>query len=577
MTLPPVPYVNQVDNAPRKNECGLACVLMLSRWNGRGLTNTVTELSKKYDWPDDGTSPANLIQALRDQGLTPTIGAAAQLPRIILVQYDKLPKELRRNKNDIVLDAKGNRLLHWIVETEADAVTRTYHDPNHAGAAGANLKTTKLVLDLAEIAASSRVGIVERPPEIPTMTKIKVLVDVRVRTGMLVDDTTWTNFALKAGQTLDATVSNNWATYTDPRYAIYDRAGNRKDTLHSVMNYNGVQYLQVVDEPPPPQPSGFKLGVSVLHAHHLLEPAYQAGIRAFLIMDGAVAAVNFKRAHPDAVVMYRRFLPHGAGIPDPKLFSAEAGMGNGIVFVSPLNEGDNWGYDSPSQIESRARFDGALAQMCKAQGTIYAGGGFSMGTPDFTRPDICEAMKRFYAPLYNSGLMALNMHTYSPTMGWIYQPISTIISSADKDETLENDETVTMFVGRDKHPATLKTWSGKHGMSILADPIGRRIWFERRWEWLFDSCGFDPSPNLLGIYSDETGIDEGGVGGFPAHGAGDVEIERWGKEYCALQRLPLNGVASVIRGAAIFQAGDTGQWGGYEVSRNLAAIARANQ
>lgn len=582
MSLPPVPYVNQIDNAPRKNECGLACCLMLSRWNGKGMTASVTALSQKYDAPDDGTSPANLVQCLKDIGLTPTIGAAAQLPRIVLVQYDRLPKEFRRDKRDVVLDASGHRLLHWINEIEADETTCTYHDPYHAGTAGANIRVPKAVLDLAEVAAGSRVGIKERPAEITTMTKLKVLVDVRVRTGMLVADSTWTNFALKAGQTIDATVSNGWAAFTDERYALYDQAKNRQDTLYSVMEYGGVKYLQP-DTPvtPPPAVSGFKLGVSVLHAHELLEPAYQAGVRCFLIMDGAVAAKNFKRAHPDAIVMYRRFVPHGSGIPDPKVFAAEAGIGEGVVFVSPLNECDSWCYGTPAEIESRAKFDNQLADMCRANGTVYAAGGFSMGTPDFTKPEICDAMRKFYAPGYNAKKYAMNWHTYSPTMGWIYgHPTALLSASRDTSHPRMFGDVITYLVGRDNHPATVRFNAGKHGSyftTAAADPIGQRIWFERRWEWVFDSCGFDASPNLLGIYSDETGVDEGGVGGFPAHKASDADVEKWAREYVALQRLPLNGGPSVMRGAAIFQAGDTGQWNGYNVGGNFGAIVRANQ
>jgi len=284
--------------------------------------------------------------------------------------------------------------------------------------------------------------------------------------------------------------------------------------------------------PPPPTPapvSGFKLGVSVLNSHSLLEPAYAAGIRSFLIMDGVLAAVQFKQAHPDAVVMYRRFLPHGAGIPNPSVFAAEAGMGNGIVFVSPLNECDNWCYGSPAEIESRAKFDAALAQMCRDKGTVYAGGGFSMGTPDFTRADICDAMKRFYAPSYNSGLMGINMHLYSPNM---------------------------------THINTAANW----------------IWYERRWQFLFDKCGLDPSPSLVGIYSDETGIDEGGVGGFPAHGMGGAQVQQWGREFCKAQRQPLSAAfPSPVRAATIFQAGDGGKWAGYNVSPWFGDIAKANQ
>jgi len=519
----PVPYVSQVDNAPRSNECGLACCLMAARWVGRGSNATVTQLSVKYDFPDDGTTSANLMQCLRDFGLTP-VPKAATYPFIQLVQYDKLPAALRRDKRAIVLTKNGTRLLHWIQRLGPT----TYHDPYHAGNAGANLETTQAILDMAEVGKDYRVGIVERPSE-PTMTKATVKTEVRVRIGPEVSDATWTPLALKEGQVLDGIVQGDFLKYTDPRFVVYNKAGQRVDALYSAIKYGNTQYLAVASDPPvTPTPIGFKLGVSVLHAHHLLEPAYAAGIRCFLIMDGVLAAVQFKRAHPDAIVMYRRFLDHGAGIPNASAFSAEAAMGNGIVFVSPLNECDNWCYGSPAEIESRAKFDGALAAMCKANGTIYAGGGFSMGTPDFTRQDICDAMRKFYAPYYNGGLMALNMHLYSPTMNHINSP-------------------------------------------------AELIWYERRWQFLFDKCGFDPSPNLLGIYCDETGVDEGGVGGFPAHGAGCEAIRQWGVSFVAAQRKPLSAAfPSPMRGAAIFQAGDTGRWAGYNVQGCFDAIAKAN-
>ncbi len=508
----PVPYVSQIDNAPRHNECGLACVLMLARWLGKGMTNTVTEMSKKYDAPDDGTTPANLALALKDLGLTP-VPKAAKYPFIQLVYYAKLPFKLDPN----------DTFLHWIVRLS----DTEYHDPYWWGSDGANLKSTKAILDAAEVAKDSRVGIVERPTE-STMTKATVKTEVRVRIGPEVSDATWTPLALKEGQVLDGTVQGDFFKYTDPRFVVYNKAGQRVDALYSAIKYNGLQYLAVASDPPiVPPTSSFKLGVSVLHAHHLLEPAYQAGIRCFLIMDGVLAAKQFKAAHPDAIVMYRRFLDHGSGIPDPKAFSAEAALGNGIVFVSPLNECDNWCYGSPGEIQARANFDAALAAMCKANGTIYAGGGFSMGTPDFTRADICDAMKRFYAPHYNSGLMALNMHLYSPNANHINSPLE---------------------------------W----------------IWYERRWQFLFDKCGFDPSPSMLGIYADEAGLDEGGIGGFPAHNLGCDAINQWAKAFVAAQRQDLGAFPSPMKGAAIFQAGDTDRWGGYNVQGCFDAIAKAN-
>ena len=510
----PIPYVSQIDNAPRHNECGLACVLMLARWLGKGMTATVTELSKKYDPTDDGTTMLNLAQALKDLGLTALI-RATKYPYVQLVNYSRLPKKL---------DPNGN-FLHWIVRLADDE----YHDPYWRGTDGANIKTTKALLDAAVASTDARVGIVERPSE-PIMTKATVKTEVRVRIGPEVSDATWTPLALKEGQQIDGTVQGDFFKYTDPRFVVYNKAGQRVDALYSAIKYGNTQYLAVASDPPvkPLPPSAFKLGVSVLHAHHLLEPAYAAGVRCFLIMDGVLAAQQFKLAHPDTIVMYRRFLDHGSGIPDPKAFSAEAAMGNGIVFVSPLNECDNWCYGSPAEIQARANFDAALAAMCKANGTIYAGGGFSMGTPDFTRQDICDAMRKHYAPHYNSGLMALNMHLYSPNANHINSPLE---------------------------------W----------------IWYERRWQFLFDKCGFDPSPALQGIYCDETGLDEGGVGGFPAHGLSCEAIRQWGAAFVAAQRKPLSAVfPSPIRGAAIFQAGDTGRWGGYNVEGCFDAIAKAN-
>lgn len=295
--------------------------------------------------------------------------------------------------------------------------------------------------------------------------------------------------------------------------------------------YASAQYMRAVTQPPTPPPR-VAMGVSVLISHNLLQTAYDQGCRAFLIMEGLVTAVQFKIGHPDAVVMYRRWLPHGSGIPDPAAFSGEARMGNGVVFVTPLNECDNYCYGSPGEIEERAKFDAALGAMCKQHGTIYAAGGFSMGTPDFTSPAICDAMRRHYAPAYNANLFGMNMHLYSPSMSHIYEPAG---------------------------------WQ----------------WYERRWEFLFTKCGFDPSPGHLGIYCDETGVDEGGVGGFPAHGASGLDVQRWAASFASLSKLPLSigGVEypSPFRAAAVFQAGDTNNWRGYNVQPYMAEIGRSNQ
>ena len=77
-------------------------------------------------------------------------------------------------------------------------------------------------------------------------------------------------------------------------------------------------------------------------------------------------------------------------------------------------------------------------------------------------------------------------------------------------------------------------------------------------------------------YADETGLDEGGIGGFPAHGLGCEAIRQWGRAFVAAQRQGLGAFPSPMKGAAIFQAGDTGRWGGYNVQGCFDAIAKAN-
>lgn len=518
------------------NDCGPACMLNLLWDCGLAVGELLTKWAPLTDPTHNGTTPADLGNMARKLGGVPEYGLVAQYPYIELVEYNRLPF--------INPNYKGRTFKHWIVR-ESDT---TYFDPLWPVAQAGRKTTTKAVLDAAEVSIPARVGLSNpRILDMPihdnkTFTWEITAENYRVRADA--DSKAVTLGALVKGQ--KGTALGTAVVGADKWAAVRLGAGGSDlaELNETTLTTGGVKVAwmkygsgwkivaPVVTPPvtPPPVPaSGFKLGVSVLNSHNLLEPAYAAGIRAFLIMDGVLAAVQFKRAHPDAVVMYRRFLPHGAGIPDPAAFAAEAGMGNGVVFVSPLNECDNWCYGSPAEIESRAKFDAALAAMCKASGTVYAGGGFSMGTPDFTRADICDAMKRFYAPHYNSGLMGINMHLYSPNMQHIY---------------------------------TAANW----------------IWYERRWQFLFDKCGFDPSPNLVGIYSDETGVDEGGVGGFPAHGAGGAAVQQWGREFCKAQRQPLSAAfPSPVRAATIFQAGDTGKWSGYNVSPWLGDIAKANQ
>ncbi len=108
--------------------------------------------------------------------------------------------------------------------------------------------------------------------------KASVINEVRVRTLPEVSDASWTPLVLRAGQVLSGEVVNGWFVYSDPRYVIYAREGQRQELLYSILQDGDTELIRTSDAPVPvPQPepmkrTAFKLGISVLVNHHLLEP-----------------------------------------------------------------------------------------------------------------------------------------------------------------------------------------------------------------------------------------------------------------------------------------------------------------
>ncbi|HEY3289653.1 MAG TPA: hypothetical protein VGK87_05955, partial [Anaerolineae bacterium] len=204
------------------------------------------------------------------------------------------------------------------------------------------------------------------------------------------------------------------------------------------------------------------------------------------------------------------------------------------LIYTGINENEQIGAD-PDSIRRRAAFDIEMANRIKAiSGATYAAGTFSMGAPDFTNPDVCAAIQQYYAPAYNSGLIWWDEHLYSPNMQHIYR----------------NDVQV-------------QSWNGQKQV------ITEYEWYEARWHFLFTRCGFDPkSPSR--VICSETGVDEGGVGGFPAHHATDKDVLMWCKRFMQISALPLtiNGTQypTPFVGGAIFAVGDPVGWAGYDVS-----------
>lgn len=276
-----------------------------------------------------------------------------------------------------------------------------------------------------------------------------------------------------------------------------------------------------------PASASYKLGLNTLTNGGLARQEAERGCRYFLCMNDFAGASQLKRAFPDAIVMVRRFFDHGV-LPSVEqiINGLEGATDKNLVYIG-LNEADQIGQDGDA-LRRRAQLDLDVARRIRqGSGATYAAGTFSMGCPDFTNPETCQIIREMYAPAYNAGLIAIDMHLYSPNPQHIHQP-------------------------------------------------GEWQWFERRWEFLFTKCGFDPKVHA--IYCSETGLDEGGVGGFKAHGTSQEQFRDWCKKYIALQNAPLvvDGVKypSPILGGAIFQLGGNAdpKWDGYDMTNYLPTL-----
>ncbi|MFN4292913.1 MAG: hypothetical protein ACK4JD_02130 [Thermoflexales bacterium] len=278
-------------------------------------------------------------------------------------------------------------------------------------------------------------------------------------------------------------------------------------------------------EPGQPTHTTFKLGIHAMTNSTVAFEEARRGCKFFLCMDNFAGASQLKRAHPDAVVMVRRFFDHGVVPSVEQIINGLGGATDKNLIYIGLNEADQLGQDG-DDLRRRAQIDLEVARRIRqGSGATYAAGTFSMGCPDFTNPETCQIIRELYAPAYNSGLIAFDMHLYSPDPRHIDQP---------------------------------NEWK----------------WFERRWEFLFTRCGFDPT--VRAIYCSECGLDQSGVGGFKAHAYSQEKFRDWCDKYIRLQSAPLvvdgKSYPSPIIGGAIFQASDHDRWQGYEISNYLPTL-----
>lgn len=330
--------------------------------------------------------------------------------------------------------------------------------------------------------------------------------------------------ALRNGARLEVLgTSGNWTNVRASSADFFD-----PNTVSATVEGWVVSSLIRQDTVSPPTPTArYLTGVNCNMNAHMTDKVFGEGCRFALVMDNFQFASQLKDKYPDSIVMVRRYLAEPQNVLTVEQgINALEGASDPDLIYTLFCEG------SGRPLEAQVKFDLDMAAALNAKfndGKIhYAAGTFAMGTPEFNDPNVCKILSG-YASAYNAGKIGIDMHLYSPILDHIF-----------KDDDL--------------------------------------IWYERRWEFLFTKCGFDP--RVRAVYCSETGEDEGGVGGFPAHNRNAEDVVRWVKQNRIVQTRPIvvDGVSypSPAVGCAIFQLGNEnsgpGGWAGYHIAGYTDAL-----
>lgn len=264
-------------------------------------------------------------------------------------------------------------------------------------------------------------------------------------------------------------------------------------------------------DPPDTVPWVPLLGVNCLDDFGAAHDAAARGCPILTVMgypDGTHRqdAIDLQTQYPRTQVMYRVFWD--THMPTADEYMAAVGDGHpDIIYLPACNEGDACGQDVAG-IDARFALDSAIYARLSAAGLRYAGGGFSMGTPDFTDPAVITAISA-YAPLYNAGML-FAMHLYS------------------RDISVPFDQ-----------------------------------WYGRRYQWLAQ-CGFDPTRRQ--VVCDECGVDNGQ--GFAGQGVSADAFQSW----CDLFVLSHANPPPMFAGGCVFQYGGSSKWQAFNIASYLGTL-----
>ena len=547
-----IPYVSQKGNV-RANDCGPACCLMLKKAVSPLDTTTPEFLSQVFDVKDDGTSAADLVNILKYLKLTGVSDNNAAYPHIRLVQYSKLPLAFRSDK-------KAD-FWHWILVLDDQGA---YHDPYWFGTGGANLKTTKAILDAAEVthnSAGARIpsrvyakevyGMADtvsnkwRPKAnsggarvryaMTTDTPNNILGVIPVGSTVTGEQVAGTKFvkvkvATKGvavdGVVLVATTANNGVIDAYVSTDVFEPVGSTTPTPPTPPTPPSAKPSAIGTHPALPDlPFNKRIGVHMLTSGKpQLSDYLNAGCLAFTVMDNVAAAREARDA--GAAVIFRRYINHGV-VPEPAAFARGMGLdANDRVIVMGINEADSI---STSEIEKRFAWDKAFALEAHR---IYPKcfvviGSFSMGTPQLENPDVAKRFRETYGAFLNANASwcGINYHGYSGRPTPDFPP-----SQA---------------------------------------PVIAPEWLELRFiKYAYDPAFGGLDKNVV-LVNDESGVDVAGTGGFPACGYNESIFNRWySLRKSQYEAIPQQYIYNLFQGDQT-----NSSWAGYLVRYLLGPIS----
>lgn len=256
-----------------------------------------------------------------------------------------------------------------------------------------------------------------------------------------------------------------------------------------VVGYMSAAYLRFGETQPPVVVTGAPwIGINTTRFADAALYWAERGCRSFLIIDNEIACRQIKQAHPEAVVVARRWMADWQ-LNGKELANKVGGEDDGVIYEL-FNEADQWGYGTVEQIRIRIDHELEATRILRAKGVKVCMGGYSMGTPQMENPDIAAQVRRYTEFYNNDSGVYFSMHLYSPNLN---------------------------------HPPD--------------------YWYERRYEWLFTNCGFDA--RLRKVIATEDGLDDGGIGGYPTHNATSADFERitTAQQSAHMQPIKVNGVS----------------------------------